>query len=983
MVHGTLDRRALDHRSLLMLADSFHEVTPVQWVRAYQDPEGYVTYLGGSWSLSDDGYLLFSEVPAPGLIKVNGQAYHEVDAEHVMVPLPAGNIEITLEVSPYADFGEPSRPSAGRAYVARMDPDAFQLYLLVSYLLDLASSSDDPELPPSIYQAVTSALARVIIAHPGARQLDAVRLMYRGPIDLDRIVANMRSENVLAEGMGSVLGADKALAELGGSLRDLVERFGKRGLVAAVGHAHLDAAWLWPFSESRRKAHRTFATVVTLMGRHRDVTFVQSSSLYYEWLKEDDPALFKKVRDLVDEGRWDLGAGYVEFDANLPSGESIARQLLYSQAFYLKEFGRLARVLWLPDSFGFAATLPQIARLAGVEAFMTHKVSWNDTNRFPYSVLKWVGPDGTSLPSIAFGLAGRGYNGNARPSDVLAQWRAWQDKEAPMLYSYGYGDGGGGPSELMILGLQRLNDLPLVPNVKSITPTSYLREVSPRSEWREAIYVETHRGTYTSHANVKALHEDAQRWLREAELWATLAGARDPELIDLWKVLLRSEFHDVLPGSAIARVYDEVRDELNRVIVRAQEKVARYVGSPNEGESQAVVNSMPWARRGYVELTRPVSGCQRVGESCMAYVEAPAVGFAGLTPRDPADRATAYVEGEHIVLENSALRAVFSKEGALQSLRLKRLGWESIREPSNLIYVYQNSPGWADAWDVEPGYESSGRAIKAIFAEVAAEGPLVASASFRYSFEGSWLEQEARVYAGMGLLELRVRAMLTDRDRLVKAWYHFNVNNDVYMYGAPMGFLERTASCNTPWERARFEVPFQKVIDLFQADRGVAVLSPKRHGASVCMSSIGLTLLRSPTFPDPRADMEEVRFSYAILPHQGDWRSAGVARAAYEYWAPMFVVKGSGADSSLLSLEPHNLVLEAVKAPEEGDGLVLRIYEAHNVEGWGELRLPFQPKEVRSLDLLETTEVHRELKVNGNLVEFHYRPREVITLLVR
>ncbi|WP_148217205.1 alpha-mannosidase [Acidilobus saccharovorans] len=981
-----LTPQAIAHRVLLVLASSFREVRPVPWSR-----EGTTLYSYRYSSESPkDLYMVVTAHSVPALVRLDGRPYYEIDREHHQVPLPRGQHTVTAELTIYDDFGEPAlkmgRPlGPPRAYTALRDPEGYALFLYASSALEVAQSTRDQQLRDDLLSLLSRSLSLVRVPSISPAQLEIASTLYRTSYDAGRVLVSLDESlsSVYVEPEGVQF--SEALRVLREGLKDLVERHGKPGVAHVVGHAHIDAAWLWPFSETRRKVLRTTATVLTLMDQFRDMKYVQSSSLYYEWLQQDAPELIERIAQLIKEGRWELGAGYIEFDPNVTSGESMARQLLYSQRFFERAFGRRAEVLWLPDSFGYQATLAQIARLSGVKYFATHKLTWNDTNQFPYGPFLWDGGDGVPIPSVVFGFGGRGYNSPLTASSVLEQWDRWPTKEYPTLISYGYGDGGGGPTEDMELLFDVINEMPGLPRLVHSRPSEYFNyiEVSSLDRWRGRLYVETHRGTYTSHSAMKALHFDAERWMRELEAWSALANAYDrSEAQSLWKVIMKDEFHDVLPGSAIREVYDEVYRELQDVIDKARAEAAKAMSLLAGGSGNAVFNSLPWPRAGYVVVNSPVDGAQRVDEGYLAFVKVPPMGYSSLRPADPGDSVSARTEGDKVILEGSRLRVVIERDGTISSILLKDSGHEFVSGRANELAVYQNSPGWADAWDIEPGYRLGEVKLKADSVTVKESGPLRASAAITYSFGRSSVTEEVRLYAGLPLVEFKVTIDAVDREQMLKAWHSFNVNNDYYAYGAPLGVLEEPARRNNSWERAMFEVPFQKFIDVYDSSRGAAILSPKKYGASVMDNRVGLTLLRTPVFPDPATDLGRQEFTYAIYVHPGDWRSANVPRVAYEYAFQLTVGPGSG-EGSFMELSPSNLVLEAVKVPEDGDGIVVRVFEAHNSSGVGVLRAPFRVGEARSVNILEEDEVPRELSVEGDLVRFSYRPREIITLLLR
>jgi Alpha-mannosidase len=345
--------------------------------------------------------------------------------------------------------------------------------------------------------------------------------------------------------------------------------------------------------------------------------------------------------------------------------------MLYSQRFYKRHFGKYAEVLWLPDTFGFNQTIPQIAKQSKIKAFLTHKVFWNDTNKFPYNVFRWVGPDGDWITAVAYGNGRGGYNGDFTVSSVLEQWRNWADKDQPMLYSYGYGDGGGGPNVEMLLRAEAINDLPILPKVDLTSGLNgYLNSVKPTNEWRGELYLETHRGTLSSHSRVKLLNRLVEVALREGELWCGLAGVYDrSRFTGLWLTLLRDQFHDVLPGSAVRVVYEGVYRELEGVYREAMglaEGCARLIAG--EGNELLVFNSLPWDRFGYVKVSEPLPNTQGMGDGYLALVKAPSVGYSVLKPLSPVEPVRLVEDGGGFVLENSRVSARVNLDGTVASV---------------------------------------------------------------------------------------------------------------------------------------------------------------------------------------------------------------------------------------------------------------------------------------------------------------------------
>ncbi len=972
----------LEVRVVYLLARSFRNITPLKW----DSFDGKVAKLTVD-ARSDNDQLVVVGYRGSALVRLDGRPYFSLDGYHRFIPLTRGRHSVEAEFTPYAAFGELVGIDPGKPYLVTRSYPAWRLWAYGRAILDLARRVNDAEVRDSLLGALSEALREVPFTSISRDQALLTAEIYGMPWR-ERITQTITPDldNVFTEDSTEDFAFERALNILRGRLNELVSRFGKRGLLVGFAHAHIDTAWLWNFDETRRKVLRTFSTVVTLMRRY-DFAYMQSSALYYQWLLEDDPQLFNEVKRLVEEGRWILGAGWVESDTNMLTGESWARQMLYSQRFYLRHFGRLAEILWLPDTFGFTASLPQIARLGGVKAFATHKVFWNDTNKFPYNVFYWVAPDGSKIPAIAFGNGRGGYNGDFTVQGVWEQWSNWVDKNHPVLYSYGYGDGGGGPSEEMFLTADAVNDLPILPKVSLTTGVKYLDLLRPVNEWRGELYLETHRGTLTSHSRMKLLHRRAEIALREGELWSALAGIYDgARFSELWKTLLKDQFHDVLPGSAIREVYQQVvYPELEKIINESYsvaESAARKIAG--EGEALLVFNSLPWDRVDYVVVKEPIEGGQRIDEGYLVRVRAPSVGYTQLKAIQPEVPATVSETNDGYVLENKYLRVKVDRLGRLVSVFDKEAGREVLREPSNVIVAYENMPGWADAWDIEKGYKVTSFNITASESSIVAKGPLMAGVRFTYRFRRSTIIQEVRLYADCRRIDFKTTLRLVDRELLYKAWFHLDLNADKATSDIPFGVVERPTVKNTSWDLARFEVPIQKWVDLSEHDYGVALLNDGKYAASLEGSSIGLTLAKTPIFPDPTTDLDEVTFTYSLYPHRGDWKGGQVYRRALELNIPMIVTRGRPGEASLVRLEPENLVLEAVKASEDDPkALVFRIYEIYNARGVGRLTLPFKPSEAYTTDLLELNRIDRKIAIRDNTVEFEYRNREIITLIVK
>ncbi|MEZ0345222.1 MAG: glycoside hydrolase family 38 C-terminal domain-containing protein, partial [Infirmifilum sp.] len=938
-------------------------------------------------------WLLRLDISGNGLLKVDGEPRQGIDEQHKIAVIEPGDHAVRLEATARRLFGEGLTffAFAGSSLTAVLW-EGFHLALSLldamnlarrkpELMQQLAKAAEEIEVTPSVLQVY--ALQRLLFGH----LLPEGSPEYRGLRWDLAYVANVYGLRVArGELPDTPRPSVKEVLETIERVKSALPKSQPLGRVYLFGHAHIDTAWLWPFSETRRKVVRTFATVVGLAKLGYRFTYVQSGAQNYKWLEELEPGLFDEVRRLVKEGRWlPIGGMWVESDTQLVTGESLARQFLYGQRYFMEKFGVRSRIGWLPDTFGFSAQLPQIMRKAGIEVFVTHKVMWNDTNEFPYHAFVWEGPDGSEV--VAHVIVAT-YNGTLTASELAGLWERYEQKDvAPAVHSYGFGDGGGGPAFLMLERLKLIRNLPGIPEpVEAPTESEYVeellrvREKLPR--WKGEIYNEFHRGVYTTNARIKELMARAESCARWAEVAAAaahllkLASYPAGEVREAWERILRCQFHDVLPGSANYEAYVEAYRDMEEAIARLEavtskslEAIADRVGAPKG--SLIVFNSLPWPVKMPAVLPaagykypdgRPVEA-QDIGGRLLAVVEAPAAGYVTLLPGGPSKvegaGASAKVEGGNVVLENELLKVVVGSDGSLLSIYDKQLKTELLAAPSNVLRAHPDKPGNFDAWDVDRStVESPGHALHIVERpRIVMSGPVAASVEFELRFRNSAVRQRVTVYKGSRLIEIRATVDWHDKCYLLKAWFDFNVKSEHAHYEVPFAVVERRTVPKDKWDEAKYEVPALRWMDLSDGERGVAIIAPTRHGYSVKGSRVGLSLLKSPIHPNPWSDMGRHEIVYYLYPHPGDYRSGRVYERAYEVWAGLRVVekKSEGGNlpqtASLLETQP-GIILEALKLSEDGSGLVARLYE---IEGRGRdvaLRLaaPFEAYETNLLE---------------------------------
>ena len=809
-------------------------------------------------------------------------------------------------------------------------------------------------------------------------------------------------------------------AMISSRLEKLKESYPPAGSLALTGHAHLDLAWLWPVSETRRKGRRTFASVLSLMDRYEDFVFNQSSAQLYAWIEEEDPGIFEGVRKRVEEGRWEpVGGMWVEPDCQIPSGESIVRQLLYGQRYFQEKFGRRSKVAWLPDTFGFSPAVPQLLRGAGIGGFFTYKLNWSEANRFPHDLYEWEGLDGSVVTAHDFENPGQDYNGNIRPTDVLGTWHNFEGKRRhpESLFSFGWGDGGGGPTEQMLENYARLKSFPAMPRLRMARVDDFFdglpKEGLPR--WTGELFLELHRGTLTTQARVKKLNREAEHRLLEAEALlslATLHGGEYParELEATWKALLLNQFHDILPGTSIPEVYEVTHRELEDAVETAEDLrdgsfSPAGTGNPALLLANASLNGRPLSvlltadrRPGAAGMAdadgNPLPTQEAEGGALLVHApdrEVPPLGWTALQPGDgggPEDGPGVRVEvaDGRTVMENDLLRVEIGDDGTLHRVHDGEVGREVLDGRANQLWAYSDRPRNWEAWDVDEGYEQQGEEISSVESiEVVERGPLRASVRVRRRWRGSAISQTYRLLSGSRRLDVETHVDWHERRVLLRTLFPLNVRSHEVTCETMFGAQRRPTHGNTEWDAARFEASAHRFCDLSEPGYGVALMNDGKYGHSARGNVLGISLVRGPLYPDPLADEGGHRFTYSLYPHPGDWTAAGVAREALALNSPLVPVEAGGEglprEFSFVRPEGVELALGGFKAAEDGRGHILRLYEPHGARGRCRLTFPGGLRGVERINLLEDSG-YGNPEVSGDDVLVDVGPFEVVTLRV-
>ncbi|MFI2076557.1 alpha-mannosidase [Streptomyces triculaminicus] len=756
--------------------------------------------------------------------------------------------------------------------------------------------------------------------------------------------------------------------------------------LSAVGHSHIDSAWLWPLRETVRKVARTASNMTALLEDEPDFVYAMSQAQQFAWIKEHRPEVYARVKKAVAEGRFvPVGGMWVESDTNMPGGEALARQFTHGKRFFLEEFGIETEEVWLPDTFGYSAALPQLVRLAGAKWFLTQKISWSQTNTFPHHTFWWEGLDGTRVfthfPPIDT------YNSQLSGQEVAHAARNFREKGGARrsLAPTGWGDGGGGTTREMLARAKRLADLEGSARVGFDKPAAFFEkahaEYPHAPVWVGELYLELHRATLTSQARTKQGNRRSEHLLREAELWAATAAVRAGfpypyERLDrLWKTVLLHQFHDILPGTSIAwvhreaaRTYAEVAAELEAVVSDALAALTGGEGRSEGGPGTVVVNAAPHVRDGVPAL---------------GGVLEPTGGGGRLTAARPR-------ESGGFELDNGLLRVGIDGRGLVVSVVDLAAGRETVAPgaAANLLQLHQDFPNMWDAWDVDPFYRNTVTDLTdAEVVEATADGCGVRVVR---AFGNSRVEQRLTLLAGVRRLDVDTEVDWHETEKFLKAAFPLDVHADRVAAETQFGHLYRPTHANTSWDAAKFEACAHRFVHLAEPGWGVALVNDSTYGYDVSRTvregehagtttTLRLSLLRAPRFPDPRTDQGTHRFRYALVPGA---TVADAVQEGYRVNLPERRVPGSSGVEPLVAVGNEAVVVSAVKLADDGGGdVVVRLYESLGGRAVTRLTAAFPVAEASVCDLLERP-VSTLAAEDGGLA-LSLRPFEIVTLRLR
>lgn len=806
-----------------------------------------------------------------------------------------------------------------------------------------------------------------------------------------------------------------------------------------VGNTHIDVAWLWTLAQTREKAARSFSTVLRLMEQYPEYIFMSSEPQLYEYIKEDHPDIYDGIKKMVKQGNWEgEGAMWLEADCNLSSGESLVRQLLFGKRFFNKEFGTENRILWLPDAFGYSAALPQILKKSGVDYFMTIKISWNEYNKMPYDSFMWRGIDGTEILThfittcdYAENLKDHRttYTGDITPIQIMGAWKRYQQKDMSdeVLVCFGHGDGGGGPTKEMLENARRMEKgIPGCPKVVMSKSVDFFESLEKKSlfnsdfpKWVGELYLEYHRGTYTSMARNKKFNRKSEFLFQDAEWLSSFNTMTDSkqkypqlQINGGWKTILLNQFHDILPGSSIKEVYEdsrkqylEVFDSGEEIVNKAIHSIASKIGLKEE--SIVVFNSLPFDRSDIVKVHSGSGGIEiydagkRVpvqytedGQVLFYAQDVPSKGYKvykvmpSAAERPAAEDRNIYISQNE--LKNRYFDIKLDAEGnfiSIYDLENKR---EVLKkgERGNVLQAFEDKPARFDAWNIDIYYRQKMWEVNEVTdIKVLEAGPVRGCLQIKKKFLNSVIIQNIYIYNDIPRIDFDTTVDWKEKQVLLKAAFPVDIHTEKAVYEIQYGNVERPTHWNTSWDYARFEVCAHKWVDLSEDDYGVSLMNDCKYGHDVKDQVMRLTLIKSGVYPNEYADQEVHKFVYCLYPHCGDWKCAGTVQQAYKLNCPMYSTIMSPQDGelptamSLIKINCENVIAEVVKKAEDSDDWIVRLYECYNRRSNVRVKLVKELAKVAECDLMENEIT--EIKHDNDHFDFEIKPYEIKTFKFR
>lgn len=807
--------------------------------------------------------------------------------------------------------------------------------------------------------------------------------------------------------------------------------------VSAIGHTHIDIAWLWTVEQTREKVLRSFSTVLRLMEQYPDYKFMSSQPILYQFVKEQEPEMYEKIKERIREGRWEVdGAMWLEADCNLTGGESLVRQIIKGHRFFLEEFGKESKSLWLPDVFGYSAALPQILKKSGIPYFMTTKIAWNQYDQLPNDTFIWKGIDGSEvfafMPTTTDYDKDQGlnisfsdtrntttYTGIVNPNMALGTFKRFQNRDLTedTLMLFGFGDGGGGPTKEMLESAERLKyGIPGIPKIRQEFEQDYfdrtyekIHDLPDMPTWDGELYFEYHRGTLTSMARNKRSNRKNEILYTQMETASCMAGIEKDELLQNvldkgWDILLINQFHDIVPGSSIKPVYEQTDKEYHEIEEAGKEELNRVVSAAvgrlsMEKEGVVVMNTQGYERDDLVVLDdgteiprlvdedgRNVPAQKTADGRYLLYVShIPPLGYKKLYETEELLEESTGKEWDY-TFENPFIKVCFNEKMEITSLYEKGAEKELIQEGrcGNVLRTYEDRPMQWDNWDIDVFYQR--KPYEADWyspARVVENGEVRMVVEFECGFLDSTVTQQVCLYHQIPRIDFRTKADWKTHHVILKTHFPVDVNTTRASYEIQFGNVERETTNNYSWDTAKFESCGHKWADLSENSSGISLLNDCKYGYGIKKGDMSLTLIKSGTYPNEDADIGEHEFIYSIYPHAGRWQEAKTVEMAYNLNVPMLAKRtgrqeGCGGEyESFLKCSQESCFVEVIKKAEDGNGVIVRMYENKNNRVRAQIQTAYPIAHVYECNLLEENE--EELTAGKNCFETVFKPYEIKT----
>lgn len=949
----------------------------------------------GQWDALNPQFLIFA----------NGKAVQGLDVNHREVLLTsAAKAGDVYEIALYAYSGMQEGLAELNTSISILDTQVEKLYYDIKVPIDVAELLDaEDKRRLDILNYMTTAVNLLDL-----RKIDSIE--YHSSI-------KAATEYLTKEFYDKYCGND-----------DVVE--------LCVGHTHIDVAWLWTLAQTREKAVRSFSTVLNLMKQYPEYIFMSSQPQLYKYVKEEQPEIYEEIKKMVKAGRWEAeGSMWLEADCNLTSGESLIRQIIFGKRFFKQEFGVDNKILWLPDVFGYSAALPQILKKSGVDYFMTTKISWNEYNKMPYDSFMWRGMDGSEvlthfITTTDYNTDGKQsawstYNGDITAKQVMGCWQRYQHKDLnnEVMNCFGYGDGGGGATKEMLENAKRFEKgIPGSPKVKMGKAIDYFKSLdckltgnSKLPEWVGELYLEYHRGTYTSMARNKKYNRKTEflntdmEWLSTVNMAMNQNPYPQQTINSCWETTLLNQFHDIIPGSSIKEVYEDSKRDYERINSVAADIVDKTITDITSKinliqKSIIVFNQLSFDRSDVVSVALPegwemaeITDGEKVlpsqlvgGDKVIFFAEnVPSKGYKAFGIRQAKGDYDTKIKADKFNFESRYYNIDFDRNGNITSIYdlMNDRQVLKVNTRANVIMAFEDKPHNFDAWDINIYYSEKQWEINDVESmEVTENGPVRACLKIKRRFLDSVIVQDIYIYNDIPRIDFKTWIDWKEKQILLKAAFPVDVHAEKATYEIQYGNVERPTHWNTSWDYARFEVCAHKWADLSEGDYGVSLLNDCKYGHDIKNSVMRLTLLKSAAEPNVDGDREIHEFTYSLYPHNGDFRSGNVVKMAYALNCPMSSKvedshPGNLPDElSFISLNKDNVVIEVVKKAEDSDHIVVRMYECFNQRAKVTCRLPKTIQTVEECDLLENS--ISAAKPEGDSFSFNIKPYEIKTFKI-